>query len=100
MSKSKNSRSYYNSQKKYGSMSYATKKELIHENFICSKWSVSEHRTFIIGILLYDNDWEDIQKLIRTISKKEVLFHCQKFFLKLRKLKFLEKIFYWAKKVK
>jgi len=70
------------------------------EKFNCGKWSVTEHRTFIIGILLFGNGWDDIQKLIKTRSIPQALSHCQKFFLKLQKIKFFEEEFYSAKKLK
>lgn len=69
-------------------------------NFNSGKWSIIEHRSFIIGILLYGNGWDDIQKLVKTRNIPQALSHCQKFFLKLRKIKFFAGDFYSVKKLK
>lgn len=64
------------------------------------KWSVKEHRAFIIGILLYGNFWEEIQKVIKTRSVAQCLSHAQKFFLKLGKKKILPSEIFSSKKLR
>jgi len=70
------------------------------EKFNSGKWSLNEHKSFIMGVFLYGNYWTDIQKLIKTRSTPQALSHSQKFFLKLKKMKFFDKDYYSAKKIK
>jgi SHAQKYF class myb-like DNA-binding protein len=50
------------------------------------RWSIEEHKKFIIGVFKYGNNWKDIQKTIGTRNCAQARSHGQKFFYKLPKL--------------
>jgi SHAQKYF class myb-like DNA-binding protein len=50
------------------------------------RWSIDEHRKFIMGLFQYGNNWKEIVKLVGTRSTAQARSHCQKFFSKLHKI--------------
>ena len=50
------------------------------------RWSLEEHKKFIIGVFKYGNNWKDIQKSIGSRNCAQARSHGQKFFNKLPKL--------------
>lgn len=52
------------------------------------RWSVIEHRGFLFGLMVYGNKWNKLKKFVNTRTKKQIMSHSQKFFIKLQKLNF------------
>jgi hypothetical protein len=50
------------------------------------RWSIDEHRKFIMGLFEYANNWKEVVKLVGTRSTAQARSHCQKFFSKLHKI--------------
>jgi SHAQKYF class myb-like DNA-binding protein len=50
------------------------------------RWSIEEHRKFIMGLFEYGNNWKEVIKLVGTRSTAQARSHCQKFFSKLHKV--------------
>lgn len=52
--------------------------------FNSGRWKEDEHKRFIEAILLYGNEWKNIQKHIHSRSSTQSRSHSQKFFLKIK----------------
>lgn len=49
------------------------------------RWTEREHLLFLEGIMLYQNEWKNVQNHIKTRSATQARSHAQKFFIKMRK---------------
>ena len=49
------------------------------------RWTENEHKLFLEGIMLYQNEWKNVQNHIGTRSATQARSHAQKFFIKMRK---------------
>ena len=49
------------------------------------RWTEKEHLLFLEGIMLYQNEWKNVQNHIKTRSATQARSHAQKFFIKMRK---------------
>ena len=49
------------------------------------RWTEKEHKLFLEGIMLYQNEWKNVQNHIGTRSATQARSHAQKFFIKMRK---------------
>ena len=56
-------------------------------NFNDGRWEKEEKNQFIIGIVLYGNNWKKVKTLIKTRSAVQVRSHAQKFFKKMKSCK-------------
>lgn len=67
------------------------KRKLQHTNQIFNngRWTKEEHIKFVEAILLYGNDWKQIQDHVQSRSSAQARSHSQKFFMKLNKSKSL-----------
>lgn len=48
------------------------------------RWTDTEHKKFLEGILLFGNDWKNVQDMIGTRTSTQARSHAQKFFIYLR----------------
>jgi SHAQKYF class myb-like DNA-binding protein len=53
-------------------------------NFNNGRWTEEEHKKFIQSILLYGNEWRNVEKFIGTRSSTQARSHAQKFFEKMK----------------
>lgn len=71
------------------------------ENFYNDgKWTIKEHRAFLIGILIYGSYWKGVHKLVETRTLRQTMSHSQKFFMKINKLNFISIYNYSAKELR
>ena len=49
------------------------------------RWTTQEHQLFLEGLMLFGNEWKNVQKHIRSRSATQARSHAQKFFIRLRK---------------
>lgn len=62
-------------------------------DFNTGRWTDAEHKKFLEAILIYGNEWKNVQKYISTRSSTQARSHAQKFFLRLKKnFKFCEEL--------
>lgn len=66
-----------------------TKKELSNSNG--GRWNKDEQKRFAEAVLKYGNDWKKIQNHISSRNITQVRSHAQKFLMKLKENKFLQK---------
>lgn len=59
-----------------------SKNDFRHEH---GRWTQKEHQLFLEGLMLYGNEWKNVQNHIGTRSATQARSHAQKFFIKLRK---------------
>ena len=50
------------------------------------RWTPEEHALFLEGLVLYGNEWKQVQRHIKSRSATQARSHAQKFFIKLRKM--------------
>ena len=60
-------------------------------NFSTGRWKLEEHQRFIEAIIKYGNNWKQVQRYVKTRSSTQARSHAQKFFIKLKRAKFLNK---------
>ena len=49
------------------------------------RWNSDEHKRFIIGCLLYGNNWKKVEGYVQTRTSTQIRSHAQKFLIKLKK---------------
>lgn len=49
------------------------------------RWTLHEHRNFLVGLARYGKDWKAIGGLVRTRTVVQIRTHAQKYFLKTEK---------------
>ena len=49
------------------------------------RWTTEEHCLFLEGLVLYGNEWKQVQNHITTRSATQARSHAQKFFIRIRK---------------
>lgn len=60
----------------------SSRKDFHHEH---GRWTQKEHQLFLEGLMLYGNEWKNVQNHIGSRSATQARSHAQKFFIKLRK---------------
>ena len=60
-------------------------------NYYTGRWKLDEHQRFIEAIIKFGNNWRLVQKYVKTRSSTQARSHAQKFFIKLKRAKYLNK---------
>ena len=60
------------------------KKKFKNTNFNEGRWKKEENNQFILGIVLYGNNWKKVKSLIKTRTAVQVRSHAQKFINKMK----------------
>lgn len=68
----------------YNSLSIK-KSSIEHKNNQHGRWTSEEHCLFLEGLVLYGNEWKQVQNHIITRSATQARSHAQKFFIRIRK---------------
>lgn len=68
----------------YNSLSIK-KSSIDHKNNQHGRWTNEEHCLFLEGLVLYGNEWKQVQNHITTRSATQARSHAQKFFIRIRK---------------
>jgi SHAQKYF class myb-like DNA-binding protein len=63
-----------------------TKQQNLIHGLNNGRWTIDEHRKFIMGLFEYGNNWKEVVRLIGTRTTAQARSHCQKFFSKLTKI--------------
>lgn len=63
--------------------SISKQRENSHEH---GRWTQEEHNLFLEGLVLYGNEWKQVQRHIKSRSATQARSHAQKFFIKLKKM--------------
>ena len=58
---------------------------LNNNNYSAGRWKSDEHQRFIDAIIIYGNNWRQVQKYVGTRSSTQTRSHAQKFFEKLKR---------------
>ncbi len=58
-----------------------------NKNYSAGRWKSDEHQRFIDAIIMYGNNWRQVQKYVGTRSSTQTRSHAQKFFEKLKRSK-------------
>ena len=61
-------------------------------NYNTGRWSHEEHKKFIEAIIKYGNEWKKIKEFIGSRSSTQARSHAQKFFIRLKKKLFEQKL--------